>query len=116
MIEGVFVTSPELQDATGGFHATFFVSAMNANNALKKVSELLRERMSVHLVSGGNDGPYASYYWVFDIWEISDEKFISNEGKDLGFTFFMIGLLDRYIFAFRRLYYLKFRNWVLVKI
>ncbi|WP_457022053.1 hypothetical protein [Luteimonas sp. A611] len=115
MIEGVFVRSPELGRLTGGFHATFFVTAVNAANASYKVKELLAKRMVAHFVVGVDTGLFMAYYWVHDIWEVTMEKYSENEGHDSGFTFFHIGRMEKLFLAARRLFFNRHRQWLLVQ-
>ncbi|MCW1979509.1 hypothetical protein VDF90_09550 [Xanthomonas campestris pv. raphani] len=115
MIEGVFVRSPELGRLTGGFHTTFFVMAINAANASHKVNKLLAKRMAAHSVVSDNAGWFMAYYWVHDIWEVTVEKYSENEGHDSGFTFFIIGRMEKLFLAVRRLFFNKYRQWLLVQ-
>ncbi|USI99285.1 hypothetical protein MUG10_14470 [Xanthomonas prunicola] len=114
MIEGVFVKSPEMGRLTGGFHTTFFVIAVNAANASHKAKELLEKRMAAHSVVGVGAGWFASYYWVHDIWEVTAGKYSENEGHDSGFTFFLIGRMEKFFLAARRLFFSNYRQWILV--
>lgn len=115
MVEGVFVRSPELGRITGGFHTTFFVRAINAANASYKVKGLLAKRMAAHSVVGVDAGWFTAYYWVHDIWEVTVEKHSESEGHDSGFTFFLIGRMEKLFLAARRLFFNKYRQWLLVQ-
>ena len=115
MIEGVFVRSPELGCLTGGFHTTFFVLAINAPNAVHKVKGLLAKRMAAYSVVGVNAEWFMTYYWAHDIWEVTMGKYSDNQGLDSGFTFFLIGRMEKFFLAARRLFFSKYRHWLLVK-
>lgn len=56
-----------------------------------------------------------AYYWVHDIWEVTVEKYSENEGHDSGFTFFIIGRMEKLFLAIRRLFFNKYRQWLLVQ-
>lgn len=114
MVEGVFVHAPVFEGGSGGFHATFFLRANNASNAAHRVRELLVDRMILHGVRGMEDGVLKSYYWVHDIWEVTEERLLSEELKDTGFTFFRIRWHEKFYLALRRIYFDKFRHWLLV--
>jgi len=118
MVEGVFTRAPQLGllvAGLGGFHTTFFVMSISANNAAHKVSELLATRMAAHSVVGHDSGCFVAYYWIHDIWEVTSEKYEEYEGHDAGFTFFLIGPMERFFLAARRLYFKKCRPWLLVQ-
>jgi hypothetical protein len=115
MIEGVFAIVPATDGKdVHGFHSTFYLEAINASNALQRVAPLLRERMRVHGVKEVNVGSFKTYCWVHDIWEISDDKLSQAAGEDFGFTFFRVGGFERFYLFLRRLFFEKFRPWVLV--
>lgn len=115
MIEGVFVRAPELGHLTGGFHTTFFVMAINAANASHKANELLAKRMAAHSIVGHDSGWFAAYYSIHDIWEVAADKYVENHGRDSGFTFFLVGRMEKFFLAARRLYFKKYRQWSLVQ-
>ncbi|MBV6803801.1 hypothetical protein [Xanthomonas euvesicatoria] len=115
MVEGVFVVFPELGVRPGGFQTTFFVLAINAANATKKAGELLGERMKVHSVVGIDSGIFTAYYWVHDIWEVTLQAFSPNEGRDSGFTFFLIGRFEMFFLACRGVFLRRYRKWLLVQ-
>ncbi|MEL1264689.1 hypothetical protein [Pseudoxanthomonas putridarboris] len=114
MVEGVFVCAPELEENWGGFQTTFFLNANNAPNAAHRVRELLAARMSCHGVWGAEDGVLKSYYWIHNIWEITEERFLQEDGKDTGFTFFRIRWYEKFQLALRRIYFNRFKPWLLV--
>ncbi|MEI2454412.1 MULTISPECIES: hypothetical protein [Lysobacter] len=114
LVEGVFVTSPELGKDVGGFHTTFYVKANGAANAVHRVGDPLAERMLRHQVLARQAKLLKAYFWVDDLWEVSEEKFLQNEGRDSGFTFFRIGLLERVHLALRREHFKIAKPWLLI--
>ncbi|WP_411851531.1 hypothetical protein ACLB90_02840 [Stenotrophomonas sp. LGBM10] len=114
MVEGVFIRSPVLDKRLGGFQTTFFLRANNASNAAHRVRELLVARMSRHDVSDEENGVLKSYFWVHDIWEVTEERLLQAKLKDAGFTFFFIRWYEKPFLALRRVYFDKFRPWLLV--
>jgi len=114
MVEGVFIRSPVFDGRLGGFQSTFFLHANNASNAAHRVREVLAARMSRHGVSDGKGGVLESYFWVPDIWEVTEERLLQAELKDAGFTFFRIRWYEKPFLALRRVYFGKFRPWLLV--
>lgn len=114
MVEGVFICSPVLDERLGGFQATFFLRANNAANAAHRVRDLLMARMSRHDVSGEEGGLLRSYFWVRDIWEVTEERRLQAELKDAGFTFFLIRWYEKPFLVLRRVYFNKFSPWLLV--
>lgn len=114
MVEGVFVKCRSIDDAVLGFHATFFVDAPGAPSASAKAGKLMLSRMAGHSVVAQKDGFMRSYYWVRDIWEIDQEKFCANVGLDSGFTFFRIGGVESIFLAFRRMYFVRLKNWIMI--
>jgi hypothetical protein len=114
MVEGVFVHAPVFEEDLGGFQATFFLRANNASNAVHRVRELLVARMIRHGVRGAEDGVLKSYYWVHDIWEVTEERLLQGEPKETGFTFFCIRRHEKFYLSLRRIYFEKFRHWLLV--
>lgn len=114
MIEGVFVHAPELGGVAGGFHTTFFLKANNAANAVNRVRTLLADRMSSHGVTRNEGGLLGTYYWVHDLWEITEERLPKGEDKDSGFTFFHIGKYERFYLAFRHAFFQRFKPWLLI--
>lgn len=114
MIEGVFVKiSPESR-TMHGFHSTFYLEANNAQNAVHRVRPLIRERLQAHGVTEIESGIFNTYFWVHDIWEITGDKLSENEGRDSGFSFFRIGHIEGFYLYVRRLFFLKFRPWLMV--
>lgn len=114
MIEGVFVHAPELEGRVGGFHTTFFLSANNADNAVIRASKLLSERMHNHEVTGRERGLLRTYCWVHDLWEVAEESPSQRQNGDSGFTFFRIGPLERFYLGLRRLFFQRYKPWLLV--
>lgn len=114
MIEGVFVRCRPVDDAALGFHATFYVDALDAPSASVKAGKLMLSRMAGHKVVAQEDGFLRSYYWVHDIWEIDQEKFSANVELDSGFTFFRIGGVESIFLAFRRIYFVRLKNWLMI--
>ncbi len=113
MIEGVFLEAPSISQRCG-FHSTFYLRANNAPNAIHRVAQFLDERLLAHGISATTGGPYRTYFWVSNIWEITDDKFTQNANKDHGFSFFRIGRLEAFYLSFRRFFFLRFRPWLLV--
>lgn len=109
MIQGVFIEAPELESTVGGFQSTFFVRAATASGAASRVPELLRDRMIVRGVRAKDVGLFRTYYCIYDIWEITEERWSSLGGRDTGFTYFRIGSCERWHFALRRLWIARFR-------
>ena len=110
MIEGVFVDAPALHGKCGGFHATFFLQANTAPHAMHRVRAMLSERMAKHGVKQRPD----SYFWAHDVWDITEERFLENEGRDEGFTCFPIGVIARIRMGFRGRWMRKRKPWLLV--
>jgi hypothetical protein len=115
MIEGVFVASPVFEGKVGGFHTTFFLKANNASNAVRRVAPMLKERMARHGVLDDRSARLASYYWVHDIWSVTEEAFVEREGRDLGFSFFRIGPLERIHLAMRGAWFRRRKPWLMVE-
>lgn len=112
MIEGVFLDAPVQVDSACGFHATFYLEANSAANAVQRVKAELQERLEAHRVHESK--AHKAYFWVHGIWEITAEKYAANVGKDYGFSFFQIGRIEGVYLRMRRLFFLKFRPWLLV--
>lgn len=115
MIEGVFIHAPELEGVVGGFHATFFVRANSAANAVSRARRLLADRMSDHGITKNEKGLLRTYCWVHDLWEVTEDRLSQDENKDSGFTFFRIGRIDRLYLAYRRLFLQRFKPWLLAQ-
>jgi len=109
MIEGVFVDAPDVLKR-GGFYSTFFLQANNAPHAMHRVRAMLSERMSKHGVTQRAE----SYFWAHDVWDITEERFLENEGRDDGFTFFPIGMVARIRMGFHGRWMRKRKPWLLV--
>lgn len=114
MIEGVFVNAPELGPDVGGFHTTFYLEANNAANAAHRVRSSLTDRMVRHGISENKSGVLKAYYWVHDLWEVTEEKFLQHEQRDSGFTFFRIGRLEKFYLIMRRSFFQRYRPWLLI--
>ena len=114
MVEGVFVHARELEGGVGGFQTTFFLSANNASNAVHRVRDLLVDRMNHHGVTESGGRLLKSYYWVHDIWEITEDRLLQEGSRDSGFTFFCIRWYEKVHFALRRIYFNRFKPWLLV--
>lgn len=114
MIEGVFVHAPELIGEAGGFHATFFLLANNARNAVNYARRMLLTRIEDHNIREVDRGPFSTYYLVRDIWEISGERFSENHGKDHGFTFFRIRGFEKIRLFLSKVFLKRFRPWLFI--
>ena len=99
-----------------GFHTTFYVEANNASNAAYRVRSLLKDRMETHGVERVNVGIIKTYLWVHDLWEITDDKLSRNREGDSGFTFFRIKRFEIAFFYFRRLFFMKFKPWLMIQL
>lgn len=115
MIEGVFLKVPGEVGNRYGFHTTFYVDANNASNAVHRVRSLLKDRMGAHGVKEVDTGIFKTYLWVHDLWEITGDKLSRNEGRDSGFTFFQIRRLEGLFLYFRRLFFTKFKPWLMIQ-
>ena len=113
MVEGVFIRAPELGPDVGGFQATFFIRSANAASAVDRVRSVLLDRMNAHGVATIDTGIFRAYFSVRDIWEISEDRMLSVEGRDLGFTFFSIGGAERLHLALRRILLAVFKPQIL---
>jgi hypothetical protein len=114
MVEGVFVYARELEGDIGGFQTTFFLSANNASNAVHRIRDLLTTRMDHHGVAESKERLLKSYYWVHDIWEITEDRLLQEGARDSGFTFFRIRWYEKIYLALRRIYFERFKPWLLV--
>ncbi|MBE0314182.1 hypothetical protein [Xanthomonas citri] len=84
MVEGVFIKILGGKEGVSGFHATFYVMANNAQNAVHRVGPLVVNRMAVHGISA-TAGVFGTYYFVRDIWEVVSGNFSQDNEGDLGF-------------------------------
>lgn len=116
VVEGIFVDVPGTDRTAFGFHTTFYVMANNAPNAVHRVGSMLANRLAVHGVSVIEHGVFGTYCYVRDIWEITSEKFTQNDGKDLGFSFFEIGRLEKIYLALRRTFLRRLKPWLFISL
>lgn len=114
LVEGVFVDALGAGNAASGFHATFYVMANNATNAVHRVGPLLASRIADHGFSTVKSGTFRTYCFVRDIWEVTGEKFSANDGKDLGFSFFEVGRFEKIYLMLRRVFLKRFKPWLLI--
>lgn len=101
VIDGVFVRSPELGPEMGGFFTTFFIEAVNVENALLKVRALLVARMREHSVTSVEGGVFKSYFLIHEIGEAEEDRIVEKIGEDSGFTFYRVGFFERISFSVR---------------
>ncbi len=109
MVEGIFVRASGLGADVGGFQATFFIKSSNVATAVDRMRWVLLDRMGSHFVSTIEMGLFRTYFSIRDVWEISEGRMFEFEGRDLGFTFFRIGKVERMCLAFRRMLLRIFR-------
>lgn len=109
-IDGVFVHAPELGSEVGGFYTTFFLAANNAPNAKHKARILLSDRMNHHKVLPALAWPTVSYFCVHELLEVSAERVVEKGSIDLGFTFYRIGVIDRFTLAIRGAFLRRFNR------
>lgn len=114
MVEGFFIRAPELEGDVGGFQSTFFVRSGSVGSSVDRVRLALSDRMSTHGVASNELGFFRTYCSVRNVWEVSEERMLSFEGRDLGFTFFRIGPVERVYLASRRVVLSRFRPQRLV--
>ena len=76
---------------------------------------MIQERLDVHGVGKVDVGLFKTYYWVHDIWEVGASKLEEKAGRDLGFSFFQIGRMERFYLYLRYLFFLRFKPWLLVE-
>lgn len=113
VIEGVFVEVPNF-GALCGFHTTFYIEANNATNAVIRAGHALAQRLERHNVVPRSDGSFTTYYVVRDIWHVTDSKLQESNARDLGFSFFSIGRLEKYFLALRHALVKRFKPWTLL--
>lgn len=114
LVEGVFVKTLGAGDSTFGFHTTFYVMANNAANAVHRVAPMLENRIAAHGFATIEHGASRTYCFVRDIWEVTGEKLSQNDGKDLGFSFFEIGSIEKGYLMFRRAFFKRFKPWLMI--
>lgn len=114
IVEGVFVGVREQRQRVG-FHTTFFLEANSAANAAHKVRNSLQKRMQNHEVVWTLSGPYRSYFWIHNIWEVASET-DQYAGQDLGFSFFLIGRVEGVYLVLRHWFLKTFRSWLMIPI
>lgn len=103
VVEGVFVVPPGPDKMLLGFYSTVYVEASNERVARLQVEAPVRERMAAHHVVGVCGALISQYYLVHEIEEVTHESYLENRSADSGFTFFRIGLLERFGLAVRGL-------------
>lgn len=114
IVHGSFVVLPSLVRRDIGMYSTFFTRATNANNAIKNIRVNLIERLKKNNIGLVNDGFFKTYFTIYKIWEVTD-SLDSGERNDYdGASFFMIGVLDKFLMGFRRVALKKLRPWLLI--
>lgn len=116
LVEGIFIRAPELQGEVGGFQSTFFVRSGSAGSSVDRLRLALSDRMNAHGIISEERGFFKTYCSVRDIWEVSEERMLSFEGQDLGFTYFRIRPTERVYLACRRVVLSRFRKRLMVRI
>ena len=114
MVEGVFIAQGP-DEKRLGFYTTFRLIAFSARDGASRLGRLLEERMAAHDVRGNCGVVFHSYYWIHDVWEITEELY-GEARRDSGFTFFRIGIAESLYLAARRKYFQMRRRWLLVRL
>ena len=115
LIEAVFVRASETSIERLGFYSTFYVMANNASNAAHNVTAMLIDKMIRHNIVENTAGVFKTYYWIHDIWEVTQSKFNENNGKDSGFGFFKIGFFEQFYLVLRYAFFLRFKPWLIIR-
>lgn len=113
VVEGVFVCVRGSCPAFG-FHGTFYTYANNARNAVNRAEQLMRERMVRHGIVQQSIGMFSTYYVIRNIWEVESSLVEEKHARDLGFTLFSIGRVERFFLALRGILMRRFRPWLLM--